>query len=250
MATEQIGTTSGFCGDCGKNHSLQENDARIHCRKLMELLEQEQRIDFFAPPQQADPRLRTTSLFGQNRGKMFGVMTCRAKDGSERVLRAFSGQYNGIWEVKGWAAPLFDIEVFNKIYADIEPRIKELGHAITATKEDPFYRDSLRHQRRQLSRRWMAEIHSLYTLRNFRGQKRSLTETFTSAGGIPTGTGDCCAPKLLNQAIREHLTPLGMAEFYWGRENASGTRQHGLFYPPCTSKCAPILGFLLCGLDG
>jgi hypothetical protein len=104
-------------------------------------------------------------------------------------------------------------------------------------------------RRKQLSQRWMQEIHTLYSLSNFRGQKRPLNEVFTGTGGIPTGTGDCCAPKLFNQAVKENLQPLGLTEFYWGRENASQTRQHGRFYPSCASKCAPILGFMLCGLD-
>jgi hypothetical protein len=95
----------------------------------------------------------------------------------------------------------------------------------------------------------MQDIHRLYTLTNFRGELRPLTEAFTASGGIPTGTGDCCAPKLLNQAIQKCLLPLGMAEFYWGRENSSQTRHHGRFYPSCDTKCTPILGFMLCGLD-
>ncbi|MBV5332457.1 hypothetical protein JZU54_02575, partial [bacterium] len=80
-------------------------------------------------------------------------------------------------------------------------------------------------------RQWMRDIHGLYTLTNFHGEGRPLAEAFAGSGGIPTGTGDCCAPKLFNQAVQEHLTPVAMAEFYWGRENSSRTRQHGQFYP-------------------
>ena len=67
---------------------------------------------------------------------------------------------------------------------------------------------------------------------------------------MPTGTGECCAPKLLHHAATHGLTPLGLAEFYVGRTNRSGTRRHGEFYAPCAEKCAPILGFLLCGVEG
>lgn len=239
----------GLCRDCGTEHVLYQGDARHYCGELMRFLEREQRIDLYAGRKKTNPRLSTEGLFGEARGKMFGVMVCRADDGATRILRAFSGQYNGIWEVEGWAPPIFHVGAFNRIYADIEPRIKELGGTILSTKRHSKAWTELIHRRRQLSRQWMQDIHRLYTLTNFRGEQRPLTEAFTADGGIPTGTGDCCAPKLLNQAIQECLLPLGMAEFYWGRENSSQTRYHGRFYPSCATKCTPILGFMLCGLD-
>ena len=239
----------GICLDCGAEHAFHEGDARIHCLELMRLLEQEKRIDLQAQRGQADPRLSTASLFGEARGKMFGVLVCRDTSGNKQILRAFSGQYNGAWEVAGCAPPLFNVKAFTRIYADIEPRIKKIGRALHFTDHHSPQWTELTQQRRQLSQQWMRDIHALYTLTNFRGQQRPLAEAFAGRGGIPTGTGDCCAPKLFNQAVKENLTPLGLAEFYWGRENASQTRRHGQFYPFCTSKCAPILGFMLCGLD-
>jgi hypothetical protein len=239
----------GFCRDCGEEHAFYEGEARDHCRELMRFLEQEERIDLHAGTGEDTSRLSTASLYGEARGKMFGVMICRTTDGSTRILQAFSGQYNGLWEVQGWAPPLFDVTAFNRIYTEIEPRIKDLGRAILLTEPHSTPWTELIHQRKQLSRQWMRDIHSLYTLTNFRGEERSLTDAFARNGGIPTGTGDCCAPKLFNQAVKEYLTPMGMAEFYWGRENSSQTRHHGQFYPSCANKCAPILGFILCGLE-
>jgi hypothetical protein len=240
---------SGYCRDCQQEHSFEEGEARSSCWELMQFLEQEKRIDMMAQTGETDPRLSTASLFGEARGKMFGVMVCQAADGNKRVLRAFSGQYNGIWEVAGWAPPLFKVEAFTRIYADIEPQIKELGRLLQLVPPHSSPWVELTRKRQHLSRQWMRDIHALYTLTNFREQERSLSEAFASNNGIPTGTGDCCAPKLFNQAVREKLIPLGLAEFYWGRENASHTRQHGNFYPSCAGKCAPILGFMLCGLD-
>ena len=246
---QQEKVAGGLCPDCGAEHALHEGDARSHCLELMQWLEQEKRIDLQAQRDEADPRLTTASLFGEARGKMFGIMVCRAYDGSKRLLRAFSGQYNGLWVVAGWTPPLFDVETYARIYEDIEPRIKQLSRTLQTMDRHSPQRHDLTQQRRQLSQRWMREIHALYTLTNFRGRQRSLAEAFNGSGGIPTGTGDCCAPKLFNQAVKEGLAPIGLAEFYWGRENASQSRQHGHFYPSCASKCAPILGFMLCGLD-
>ena len=93
----------------------------------------------------------------------------------------------------------------------------------------------------------MKELHGLYHLHNFKGEEANLEEAFSLAKGIPTGSGDCCAPKLLNEAAIRGLNPTGLAEFFWGKETTSGTRFHRNFYPSCEDKCQPILGFLLCG---
>ncbi len=238
----------GWCQECGGIHAVPEGEARFHCQQLMRLLAGEQRIDFTTPRELANPQLSVAPLFGQERGKMFGVLIGQAGDGSQRILRAFSGQFNGIWEVEGWAPPLFPPLPFSTLYAEYEPAIKELSRLLETVEPHSRRWSELNHQRKQLSRQWMQKIHALYTLTNFRGQTRPLSAAFTGQGGLPTGLGDCCAPKLLQQAMRENLLPVGLAEFYWGRENASQARQHGQFYPACTSKCAPILGFMLCGL--
>ena len=62
--------------------------------------------------------------------------------------------------------------------------------------------------------------------------------------GIPTGTGDCCAPKLLAMAARHQIRPLALAELWWGPENAKG-KASGHFYPACEERCQPLLGPLL-----
>lgn len=62
--------------------------------------------------------------------------------------------------------------------------------------------------------------------------------------GIPTGSGDCCAPKLLAWAARNQVRPLAMAEFWWGPDSATG-RRSGEFYPACQERCQPLLGPLL-----
>ena len=212
----------------------------------MELLHTRRSLDLGAATE-PDPRLSTAWLYGEARGKMFGVMECLAADGSTRILRAFSGQYNGLWEIAGWAPPLFDHRQLAVISATTEQEIKRLG-AELANARDPWQRRTLQRHRRQLSRDLMRQIHGLYRLTDFHGREASLSAAH-GGSGIPTGTGDCCAPKLLNLAARSNLVPLGMAEFFWGRSNRSGTREEGRIYPSCAEKCAPILGFMLCGLE-
>ena len=39
-----------------------------------------------------------------------------------------------------------------------------------------------------------------------------------------------------------------MGEFWYGRSSDTAVRVHGHFYPSCTSKCGPLLGYMLQGL--
>jgi tRNA pseudouridine32 synthase/23S rRNA pseudouridine746 synthase len=98
-----------------------------------------------------------------------------------------------------------------------------------------------------------------YRLLNGRGETKDLVEIwqdYHSAPRIrsrfplpPGGTGDCCAPKLLQYAYLHHLTPVCMAEFWWGESPKSLIRHHGQFYPACRGKCKPVLTWMLQGLE-
>jgi len=196
-----------------------------------------------------DPRLSLEYLYGPARGQMFGLLLYEDKAGKQGVLKAFSGQYNGIWEVPGWVGPILDPAEFERTIKFDEPRIKDLSRRMQGLGVDDPSRLAMLAQRRELSRNLMDRIFGLYRLTNFRGQTRALAEVFTGKA-MPTGTAECCAPKLLHHAAVHGLTPLGLAEFYVGCENRSATRRHGQFFAPCAEKCRPILGFMLCGLDG
>ena len=84
---------------------------------------------------------------------------------------------------------------------------------------------------------------------NGAGESLSIWEIF-SCGGLtpPGGTGDCAAPKLLNYAFAHGLDPLAMGEFWYGASPDTAVRTHGHFYPSCTSKCGPLLGYMMKGL--
>ena len=104
----------------------------------------------------------------------------------------------------------------------------------------------LKKQRRELSRTLQTQMHNAYVLTNFAGETRSLRELITE-GAMPTGMGDCCAPKLLHYAAIHDLTPLAMAEFWWGLPSADGYKIQGEFYGACVERCQPLMGFLLSG---
>lgn len=104
----------------------------------------------------------------------------------------------------------------------------------------------LKQQRKAISQRLQTQLNAAYRLTNFAQESLSLEQVIVGGKvGIPTGTGDCCAPKLLHHAATAGLKPLALAEFWWG---SPGNHQPGEFYPACTARCQPLLGFLLSGL--
>jgi hypothetical protein len=247
-STSHISGCSGYCARCGRDHSLPMEPALEAAHELMRTLEREDRIDLHVPRSEADPAFSLDYLRGEARGQMFGVLVYEDASGRRGAFRAFSCQYNGVWEVPEWVPPVFDVTAFHALVDPVEREIKGLGRKI----EEPGHEETRRalvRRRREMSRELMREIHGLYRLHNFRGELQPMAEVFQGAGNMPTGTGDCCAPKLLQHAAVRGVRPLGLAEFYLGRENRSGTRRHGVVYPACEEKCRPILGFQLCGID-
>lgn len=107
----------------------------------------------------------------------------------------------------------------------------------------------LKQQRKALSQQLQAQMHTAYCLTNFAGESVSLQQ-LGAGGALPTGTGECCAPKLLHYAATHGLKPLAMAEFWWGAAAVSSDKVQGEFYGACAERCQPLMGFLLSGLSG
>ncbi|MGF1756072.1 pseudouridine synthase [Vibrio makurazakiensis] len=78
-------------------------------------------------------------------------------------------------------------------------------------------------------------------------EQKSLHELLAGQPAL-TGTGECCAPKLLNYAYLNKLKPIAMVEFWWGLPPKAEIRQHGNLYPVCQSKCFEILEYMLEGV--
>lgn len=159
------------------------------------------------------------SLKQPGHGRMFGVLTCT--DGT--VYRAFSGLLEGQYEVEGFVPPVFDVQKMQELLAQYDLVIKE---AITS---------------KQASQACWNEVLKLYTFNCYDGLKRTLDTIFSKA---PSGTGDCCAPKLLSYAYGQAKKPASLCEFFYG----SGSQEHLSFHGPCDFRCKPILKHIL-GLD-
>ncbi|NMP30385.1 RNA pseudouridine synthase [Thalassotalea sp. M1531] len=108
----------------------------------------------------------------------------------------------------------------------------------------------LQKTRRKLSSSLQKRLFKQYQLLNGLGNTKNLVELFaeTITPTPPAGSGDCAAPKLLQYAYQHELTPVCMAEFWWGRQPESEIRKHQQYYPACQGKCLPILSHMLEGI--
>ena len=204
---------------------------------------------------------------------MFGVLVCREPLARRQVvLRAFSGQFRGGWLVEGWVPPLMDVAAYQQQVARDDGEIQAMTAGIadlereiaaaTAAGRDVASLEArlgqLRRRRRDRSHQSLAAIYGLYRFPCADGSIRAFAEFYPGfqEGRLPpTGTGDCCAPKLLGEAFRRGLEPVSLAEFFYGdrsqscrfQEGAEG-RRHREFYPPCDEKCGLVLPAML-GLE-
>ncbi|MEE9407565.1 MAG: RluA family pseudouridine synthase [Polaribacter sp.] len=107
----------------------------------------------------------------------------------------------------------------------------------------------LKTDRKEKSNFLQQTLFSKYAFLNQQKELKNLLDIFNNpAIKPPAGSGECAAPKLLNYAFKNDLTPITMAEFWWGISPNSAIRKHKNFYPACQSRCKPILTHMLEGL--
>ncbi len=111
--------------------------------------------------------------------------------------------------------------------------------------------NNLKTERKAMSERLQRQLFKLFVVRNARGESMDVATIFEHRLHRlpPGGTGECCAPKLLQYAFLHDLTPVCMAEFWVGQSPQGEVRHQGHYYPACRSKCLPLLEFMLQGLD-
>ncbi len=109
----------------------------------------------------------------------------------------------------------------------------------------------LKEKRKSLSNALQKKLFSQYQFLNKSGEHKSLLDIFADTANPipPAGSGECAAPKLLHYAFEHKLEPICMAEFWWGASPKSEIRKHKHYYPACQSKCHPILGHMLAGME-
>ena len=190
-------------------------------------------------------------------GLMVGALVCVNTAGERVVLHAVSG-ISIVAEVlkpvegpsKIIVPPLVSPEQIEHALSKNDAEIHELTAAINGVGEsvEQTRKEELLAQRTALTTESLLNVFSLYTFTRFDGKKITLNEIIQEHGGKlpPTGTGDCCAPKLLSYAFEHGLTPVSMDEVFYGRDTKN--KKNGTSYPPCDERCGYILPYIL-GLE-
>ena len=73
-----------------------------------------------------------SNLDATGAGKMFGVLVVRTREGNVGFLRAFSGMFDGRWDLPGFVPPLFD----RQARAAFEPEGEKVVKGLTARAEE------------------------------------------------------------------------------------------------------------------
>ena len=161
-------------------------------------------------------------------------------------LAAYSGLLEGRNDWPYFVPPVFDAQQPDGYFKTKEREISLTSHLSPRSTKN-------------MSQELQLWLFQQYRLLNARGETKDLVEIWQDYHNAPHirsryplppgGTGDCCAPKLLQYAYIHQLTPVCMAEFWWGESPKSLIRHHAQFYPACRGKCKPVLTWMLQGLD-
>jgi len=194
-------------------------------------------------------------------GKMFGVLVVSLPQGQDGMNLAFLAAYSGLLEGRNdweyFVPPVFDAQQPDGYFKQKEREISLISHHSPLASK-------------KMSQELQLWLFRQYRMLNARGEEKDLVDIWQDYHSSPRiqkkfplppgGTGDCCAPKLLQYAYQHNLKPVCMAEFWWGEspkserlrigDDESGMiRHHEQFYPACRGKCKPVLTWMMQGLD-
>jgi len=80
------------------------------------------------------PGIPTSTLTGQDRGKMFGVLVVEGAGGEVGFLKAFSGQLHAVWDAQGFVGPAFDRQAREAVMPQGEKAVRELTVRVDAAR--------------------------------------------------------------------------------------------------------------------
>ena len=212
-----------------------------------------------------------TLLADAQKGKMMGVLIVQEPTASGArlgFLAAYSGLLAGRNDWDYFVPPVFDAQQPDGHFKTVERqisamnvRIREIEAGASQSTDGAKMAElsQLKQQRKQMSEDLQQWLFRQYRMRNGRGECKDLIEIWRDYHTSPKlqqrfplppgGSGDCCAPKLLQYAFLHGWQPLQIAEFWYGESPRGEVRHHLQFYPACRGKCLPILSFMLQGLE-
>ncbi len=218
----------------------------------------------------------------KNQGLMIGALVCQDQDGNEISIVTNSGISKRLKINENlpfiYAPPIVSpCEIENalkkndKEIHDLTDKLKNLEQAkidsnsdIDTDIDDDIDNEieEIKSRRKFLCQESLSNVHSLYRFNcltaNPQAKVRTLKEICMESCQNkmqefrlpPTGTGDCCAPKLLDYAISKSLRPISMCEtLLQAQIPIEGKNTDEITpIPPCDSRCGLILPSML-GLE-
>jgi len=215
----------GHCERCGERHSLpRTREAEEEALALIARLREQKTVS----DETGSDRFLVEDVYdAESGGKMIGVLICETPDErKKKVLKAFSGQWMGEWEVPGWCPPLAKLTHNSSEYIKEREKIESLSEEIKAleikassslTSSDADAAAStareLKTKRKNMSRALLEKIWDSYSLPNFRKEKQfsnndssnsssSSSSSSSSTSGIRSGSSDG-GRKLIELNIRK-----------------------------------------------
>ena len=178
---------------------------------------------------------------------MIGSLICKDKNNEKVKLFAISGSTKKIKKNKDddliFVDAIVSAEQIEKALEKNDDEIHALTNTINSYSGPTEILESLKKKRLELTSQSQKNVFNLYSFNCIDGKKRSLKEICKN-NFPPTGTGECCEPKLLNYAFKNNLQPLSMAEILFRRDEKF-EEQDIKAIPPCDERCSLILPSML-----
>ena len=189
-------------------------------------------------------------------GVMLGVLVCKNSLNQKVILKTISGiskklVFSNKLDNEYYVEPIVNSEQINKALEKNDLLIHQLTDQINQLKQirkeqnqtQPSSEETeLIAKRNILTTESLKEVYSLYKFACNDGTVKTLFD-ICGTKLPPTGTGDCCAVKLLNYAYKNNLVPVSLDEVYYGKSTTS--KENGKSYPPCDERCGIILPHML-----
>ena len=235
----------GWCQECETYHHLPDTLAKPYALELINHLKVDGCLDYESDLVDREIDFETAGLF-DDYGKMFGVLVVQKPDKSFGYLGTVSGTFPRNKTCERFVPSVFDEATDDFFINKGMTELTEMGKAIKMAAK-PTEINKLTEARKQKSFALQQRLFENYEFTTAEGNKKKVLQIFTDSahGNPPAAAGECAAPKLLQYAFSHQLTPIAIAEFWWGNPSKNKEREPLGFYPACKNKCRPILEFML-----
>ncbi len=206
-----------------------------YCKEIISLLEEKKLSLVYTTEKISAERFAN--------GIMIGVLVAKNSAQENKILFTVSGisrKIEGKFHDAIFVEPIVSSKKIMSALQKNDSEIHLLTEKLKVCSKDNL--QDLQLRRSVLTSESLEKVHELYSFYCFDGKKRSLKQICKNHLP-PTGTGDCCAPKLLNFSFKNNLTPLSMCEVFYGKSTEK--KISGCKYSPCDERCGLILPEIL-----